>query len=308
MRRLNVVITVGDPSGCGPLVTLSALCRGGFNVGKIFVVGSEAVLRKYPAYKIIKDKVTIVDLPFDGIDKLPPRPSWLGGKAALAYLDCAVDLMEKTGITRLVTAPVSKEAVQMVLPAFYGHTEYLAAHYGTKQVEMMMVASKIKTVLFTRHLPFAGVSKAIKAPGLRRTIDLVLTTLKRSFKIAVPKIALLSVNPHAGVHTFLGPEEKVILEAARSFKKNVDGPLASDTAFIPANLKKYDCFICMYHDQGMVPFKLLAFKDGVNFTAGLPIVRTSPAHGTAFDLMRNKIMPDCTSMHAAIKLALSVCA
>lgn len=303
MKRPGVVVTSGDPCGCGPLITLAAVEKGGFSSGEITLIGSEAVFAKYPIYKAVKNKITLVDVMFDGIEKLSPQPSSLGGKAALAYLECALAVMKRTGIARLVTAPVSKEAVKLTLPSFQGHTEYLAGRYGAKEVEMMMVSDQIKTVLFTRHIPFAAVSKAINKKDLRRTMAMVLATLKGSFRIKNPRIAVLSVNPHAGVDTFLGKEEKVIVEAIKPFKNNVFGPLASDTAFIPVNLKKYDCFICIYHDQGMVPFKLLAFKDGVNFTAGLPIVRTSPAHGTAFDLMRNHIMPDCTSMHAAIQLA-----
>jgi len=306
MKRPSLVITSGDPSGCGPLVTLSALQRCDFPAGEMILVGSEAVFKKYPAYKLIKNKVNLVDVMIDGVETSPQQATLLGGRAALAYLECALAVMKRSGIRRLVTAPVSKEAIQLTLPEFHGHTEYLAGHYGVKQFEMMMVSEAIKTVLFTRHINFSDISKAIKKEELRATIAMVLTALKKQFKINNPKVALLSVNPHAGIDTFLGKEETVIVEAAKPFKKNVFGPLASDTAFIPANLKKYDCFICMYHDQGMVPFKLLAFKDGVNFTTGLPIIRTSPAHGTAFDLMRNNIMPDSTSMHAAIELALKL--
>lgn len=303
----RLIVTCGDPCGCGPQIITDALLRLNPLPKNIYIAGDAAIFERIHDYKKLSQKITLIDAGVKNIEKIKPGlPTAAGGQRALLYLRTAIAFMKNFGIKRLATAPVSKETIQIVDKKFCGHTEYLAQNFDNPRVEMMMVSPKIKTVLFTRHISLAKVTKQINTRKLRCSIELILKTLKNSFGIKTPRIALLSVNPHAGVHTFLGKEEKAILRAAKDFPVNVEGPLPSDTAFIPANLKKYDCFICMYHDQGMIPFKLLAFKNGVNFTAGLPIVRTSPAHGTAFDLMKKGEKPNCSSMLEAIKLALKI--
>jgi len=303
MTRKKVILTIGDPAGCGPYVTLKALAALDLSANDIFLVGSEEVLAKYPDYKKIKRKVIPVDVDIAG-GRLLPGVSRAAGAAALEYLQCALYLMGKEKIDRLVTAPVSKEAIALNLPCFTGHTEYLAAYFKVKDFAMMMVSPRLKTLLLTRHLPLNDVARAIGRAGVSAALRLLERSLRGNFRIKNPRIAFAAVNPHAGVDTFLGREEKAILAGIRLSGIKAAGPFPADTLFIQKNMAKYDCIVAAYHDQGMIPFKLLAFKEGVNFTAGLPIVRTSPAHGTAFDLMKKGGVPDHSSMLAAIKLAL----
>jgi 4-hydroxythreonine-4-phosphate dehydrogenase len=212
--------------------------------------------------------------------------------------------MKKKYIKRLVTAPLSKEAARLVLPNFSGHSEYLADYFKAKNIAMMMVSNKLKTVLLTRHIPLREVPLSLNRRELLNTFSLVYFSLKTMFRIKNPKIAISSLNPHAGVNTFLDKEEKLIYKAVKDFKKEIYGPYPSDTIFTEDNLKKYDCVISLYHDQGMIAFKLLSLKEGVNLTLGLPIIRTSPAHGVAYDIMRQHKVPFSSSMAEAIKLAM----
>ena len=305
MKR--VVITMGDPAGCGP-----AICLGAINALKkrnvdFILVGDRKILKKYPLFNKLKTRISLVNVDTPGIGNLKKGcATKLSGRASLAYLNEAIKITEATSIKRLVTAPISKEAVQCVIPQFSGHTEYLADYFRVKNFAMMMASKKINIVLFTRHVPLNRVSDLIKKKDLSQCIDLVHGALKRMFKIKNPKIAFTSFNPHAGSNTFLWKEEKEITAAIKKTNKKVFGPFPADTLFIESNIKKYDCIICCYHDQAMIPFKLLAFAEGVNLTLGLPIVRTSPAHGVAYDLIRTKKTPLSSSMTSAIELALKL--
>ncbi len=306
MSTARLVIAGGDPYGCGSLVAVDALARLKIKNFEIFLVSSRRLLLRYPAYHRLSKNVITLDVPFDGGHANGFGPSVEGGRFALACLERALEVVKSERIPRLVTAPVSKEAVQMVEPLFQGHTEFLADHFNVKRVEMMMVSPAAKIVLLTRHVLLAQVPQLLTVSNIVKTLGLVYAALVGQFKIKDPVIALAAFNPHAGVSTYLGKEDKIIQQAVVKFGRNVRGPFPPDTVFLPANLKKVDCVIAAHHDQGMIAFKLLSFKDGVNFTAGLPIIRTSPAHGTAFDLMRKNITPDCSSMLAAIKLALKL--
>ena len=167
----------------------------------------------------------------------------------------------------------------------------------------MMVSSTLKVVLLTRHIPLRDVPSHI-SPGLvKDTVELVDTFLKNKFKIPHPKIAITSINPHAGAHTFMGKEERVIAKAIGLSTRKIYGPFPCDTLFVPERIREFDCILCGYHDQGMIPFKLLSFKTGVNVTVGLPVIRTSPAHGVAFDAVKKKKPLMYTSMEEAIKCA-----
>jgi len=306
MPQNRIIITTGDPSGCGPYITLKAIeklsgCRVQF-----YVVGDRKILSRFDVYKKINKRIILIDLVTPGIDKLKPGyVSKLSGRASISYLDSALKVMRECGIKRLVTAPLSKEAVQLNLSDFSGHSEYLADYFRCK-IEMMMVSPKIRTVLFTRHIPFKKVPVFITKNNLTDTFGLVLKSLKSIFKIKCPKIAVASLNPHAGVSTFLGKEEKIIDKVIRSFSGNFYGPYPSDSIFTESFIRQYDCIIALYHDQGMIPFKLLSMKTGVNFTPGLPIIRTSPAHGIAADIMRAGGKPFASSMVEAVKLALKL--
>jgi 4-hydroxythreonine-4-phosphate dehydrogenase len=304
MANKKIVITAGDPAGCGPRIALAAIDQLKTKNYDFFLVSDKEVLESLPLYKKLKKRFDLVVCPTPGISKLiPGKPSVLSGRASLDYLDSGLKFMADCGIKSLVTAPISKEAVSSVLPGFCGHTEYLSEYFSCSRFEMMMVSGKIKIILFTRHVSLSSVSSLIKKNALKRTFELVFEELKGKFKIKQPRIAVASFNPHAGLDTFLGSEEREVVAAIKGFQKYVYGPIASDTLFVPRNMDKYDCIICLYHDQGMIPFKLLSFKNGVNLTLGLPIIRTSPAHGTAFDLIRQGKIPSHWSMVEAIKLA-----
>ena len=303
MKKKNIVITIGDPAGCGPYITLEAINKLGPTFADFIVVGDGRVLEKIPLYHNIKNKITLIDPKTKGIEKIKKGyASFLSGAASLSYLKLALDFMKENSIKRLVTAPLSKEAAKLKLPDFSGHTEYLA-HYFKRRIEMMMVSSSVKTVLFSRHVPLRDVSSCIKKKDLINTFSLVERELKKMFKIKSPKIAVASLNPHAGLNTFLDKEERVICAAIKESSVKIIGPYPADTIFVSDNLKKYDCVICLFHDQAMIAFKLLSIKDGVNLTIGLPIIRTSPTHGVAYDIMRSGKAPFSSSMVEAIKLA-----
>ncbi|MDD4955878.1 MAG: 4-hydroxythreonine-4-phosphate dehydrogenase PdxA [Candidatus Omnitrophica bacterium] len=300
----KIIVTTGDPAGCGPYITLKAIEELKGRDAQFFVIGDKQILSRFGFYKKSGKQVNLIALSTPGINKIKPGyVSKVSGLASISYIDCALKTMEERGIKRLVTAPLSKEAVQLNLPDFKGHSEYLADYFKCK-IEMMMVSPKLKTVLFTRHIPFGKVPRYITESNLNRTFELVFESLKNIFKIKNPKIAVASLNPHAGRETFLGSEEKIICKAISGFAGNFYGPYPSDSLFTETAIKKHDCIIALYHDQGMIPFKLLSMKTGVNFTPGLPIIRTSPAHGIAADIMRAGGKPFVSTMVEAIKLAL----
>jgi len=305
--NLKAVIASGDPAGCGPLISLEAIREFKHKNIDFILVGDRKVFERFAVYRKVKNRINLIDLNTSDIKKIKPGQfSKLSGKASLAYLDAALAIAKENRIKRLVTAPLSKEAVQMVKKNFSGHTEYLQNYFKVPQVEMMMVSKHLKTVLLTRHTVLRKAGFLINAKGVEKTLKLVYAALKEQFKIKKPRIALAAFNPHAGVSTFLEREEKELVAGIRKFKYKVYGPYPADSLFIPEKLKLYDCIISAYHDQGMVAFKLLSMKSGVNLTLGLPIIRTSPAHGPAFDLMRRHKKPFSSSMLAAIKLAIQL--
>lgn len=303
----KVVITCGDPAGCGPFIALEALKKFKGKSVDFFLVGDKNNLESLALWREVKSKVNLIDAKTPVIEKLQKgRACRLSGSAALNYLNQALALMKQRHIKKLVTAPLSKEAVQITQPTFSGHTEYLAVHFKTHKFAMMMASKALRVVLITRHISLRDVPFSLSVKTVYDTLSLVYSSLKKQFKIKSPKIAFAALNPHAGVNTFLGSEEKKMLEAIHRFQKKIAGPFPADTIFTKESLAKYDCILCAYHDQGMIPFKMLSFYDGVNVTLGLPIVRTSPAHGTAFDLVKSGKKPSSSSMSAAIELALEL--
>jgi len=187
----------------------------------------------------------------------------------------------------VVTAPISKEALGMAGIEFPGHTEMYAEWAGVKDFVMMFLSGKMKCALITIHEPLRKVPKLITPERILRTLRVVLSALKRDFNIKEPSVAILGLNPHAGENGRIGIEETdIIIPALKNsgFQEFISGPFVPDAFFANKLYKKYDMVIGMYHDQVLIPFKLLNFSSGVNFTAGLPFVRTSPDHGTAFDI------------------------
>ena len=296
-------VTLGDPGGIGPEVTAKAL-KNAPSVGKITLIGDRAVYARYA--KKIPGTTEFIDVQ-SGFDKSSVgKKSRAGAEASLKYLQTAVELLKTKKIRALVTAPVCKETITAIKPDFQGHTEFLAENFHFKNVEMMFVAERMRVVILTRHIPLARVFAEITPEKVYRTIQLTDRSLKTLFKIKRPRIAVCGINPHAGENGTLGTEdrEKILPAVERSRRDDIlaEGPLAADTLFTPAHIKKYDCVLAMYHDQGLTPIKTLYFRQCVNLTIGLPFIRTSPAHGTAFDIA-GKNQADPGSMIAAIKLA-----
>lgn len=283
-----VAISMGDPRGIGPEVTRKALAKlKGTVPFRFIVIGDEKILGRVPA------SVEVIDVPYRS-----------AGEGSLKFLDKAIDLIKAGTADALVTAPLSKEAVSRHHKKFTGHTEYLAEAFGVKDFDMMFIAPRIRLTIVTRHVPLKDVPAMITPKAVFGSIVLMSKTLKDTFKIRAPKIAVLGLNPHAGEGGLLGSEDiKKILPAIHQAKDqgiNATGPLPADTFF--AFHSDFDGVIAMYHDQGLTPLKGLYMKELVNFTAGLPFVRTSPSHGTAFDIAgKNKADP--SSMFSALKLA-----
>jgi len=279
-------ITMGDPSGVGPEVIRKALKKSCFPSSATFVlIGSQKLFK---------------DMPVPTIDITYRTP----GEGALKSLERAVALVKGGVVDALVTAPLSKEAVSRYQKDFRGHTEYLARAFGVKRFDMMFVSPRVRISLVTRHVPLKNVPALITKKAVLDSVALMDETLKRRFHIRSPRIAVLGLNPHAGEGGLLGHEDlRAIGPAIRSAQQQgirAQGPFAADTFF--CHDKGFHGIVAMYHDQGLTPVKGMYFKELVNFTAGLPFVRTSPVHGTAFDIAGQGIA-DASSMIAAIQLA-----
>lgn len=232
-------------------------------------------------------------------------PTKQSGLAAYKALQLAYDLPVKSNEKAIITAPISKTALSCASIKYPGHTEMLADWYGVKDYAMLFLSEKIKAALLTIHQPIKNVPALINKKLLENKLSLILRTLINDFKIKSPKIAVLGLNPHAGENGLIGEEEKkIIIPFMKKFSKRkyFFGPYSSDAFFGMKLYLVYDMVIGMYHDQILNPFKLLNFNKGVNYTAGLPIVRTSPDHGTGFDIA-GKGIADESSMVEAFKYA-----
>ena len=300
---------MGDPSGIGPEVTLKALANPKISgLANFFIVGDRGVMESSGRRLGIRLKTPLIDL-----ENVRPsgfsygKESGLYGKAAMEYLDTAIGLLASGKADCLVTAPVNKASVRAAgFGDFQGHTEYLASKTGAKEYAMMFVGRRLKVTLVTRHVALKDVGKAISVAAISRTIRLTHKYLKKYFGLKAPRIGVAGLNPHAGEKGAFGPEEeRVIIPAIKKVSagiSGVSGPYPPDAVFYSAFNGKLDAVIAMYHDQGLIPFKLLYFMDGVNLTLGLPFVRTSPDHGTAFEIA-GKFIADPSSMSEALELA-----
>lgn len=254
-------------------------------------------------------QLNVVNLP--GEPKLTPgEPTAASGRDAYAALEEAVNALKEGSVDVLVTAPICKSNIQGEGFDFAGHTEYLQERIGEgAKAGMILYNDRLRVMLVTTHLPVKDIAQEIKTDRIKETVELFATTLRQDFGIMRPKIAVLSLNPHAGDNGLLGEEEeKEIIPAIRQCVEEgimAFGPMAADGFFGSGAFKDYDGVVAMYHDQGLAPFKTIAAESGVNFTAGLPFVRTSPDHGTAFDIAW-KGEADETSMREAIYKAVDL--
>jgi len=316
-RRIvgTVAITIGDPFGIGPEIVLKALAsRKLRGLANFLIIGDRAVLSSLPKLLNTATRanphISIADLRVISEDRIKlGRQSALSGKASLAYIDYALKLIKDDQADCLVTAPVSKEAISRAGVRFSGHTEYIAKAFKTDKFAMMLMGGPLRVTLVTRHLPLKAVAKAITEEEISDCIELSHAALQRYFGINRPRIGVASLNPHGGEGGSIGKEEERVIKpaVARAKKrfKDITGPVSSEALFYEAFRGKLDCVIAMYHDQGLTPLKMVARDNSVNVTLGLPFVRTSPGHGTAFDIA-GKGLANAESMVEAINLAIEM--
>jgi 4-hydroxythreonine-4-phosphate dehydrogenase len=218
----------------------------------------------------------------------PGKPGPISGERAATYLDCAIQMLATDMADAVCTGPICKEFMPRDAFPYPGQTEFFAEACNVAHPVMMLVGGGLRVALATIHLPLAQVPRALNRKDLRRTIEVTAISLREDFGIAKPRIAVCGLNPHSGEGGRFGTEERKVIEPAikslRGKGFDIEGPLSADSVFWFARQGRYDAVIAMYHDQGLAPIKTVAFHEGVNVTLGLPIVRTSPDHGTAFDI------------------------
>ncbi len=318
MSKPVVAVTMGDPSGIGPEVVVKAARSPAVRRAcRVVIVGDAPSLERaraprWPAHEPGTAPGTDVAVRVESVTRLKPpaarpgRPTRSGGEASYRYILRAVDLVRTGAADAMATAPISKKALNDAGHAWPGHTELLADLTRTREVRMMLHGERLRVVLATVHLPLTEVAATLTRGRVRTTIEITHHALRQWFGVAKPRLAVAALNPHGGEDGMFGQEERrVIRPAVRDCAgrgMNVTGPVPADSLFHRAAAGDYDAVVCMYHDQGLGPFKLLHFTDGVNLTLGLPLIRTSVDHGTAYDIA-GKGVADARSMKQAILLA-----
>lgn len=316
MSRPTVAVTLGDPSGIGPEVVVKAARDPAVRRAcRMVVVGDRGVLERARAPRwpdreaAARADAPVVVEPATRLrpaESRPGRPTRAGGEASYRYIVRAVELIHAGHAHAMATAPISKKALNDAGRLYPGHTELLAELTRTREVRMMLLGPRLKVALATVHLPLAQVPGALTRKRVRATVELTHRSLQQWFGLARPRLAVAALNPHGGEDGMFGHEERrVVRPAVRECLArgmDVSGPVPADSLFHKAARGEYDAVVCMYHDQGLGPFKLLHFTDGVNLTLGLPLVRTSADHGTAYDIA-GKGLGDARSMKQAILLA-----
>ena len=297
-----MAITMGDASGVGPEIVLRRAAEGAFADDTIVVYGDAAILRHGAALLGLDVQIEAISEPgqwragplqvvdaglLTGSDHRPGVIDSASGAAARAYVLAATHDAIAGKVAGIVTMPMNKEATQLSDPGFVGHTELIAAACGVQRFTMMLTAGDLAVTHVSTHVSLQEAIRLVTTARVTEVIELTYETLHRFLE--QPRIAVCGVNPHAGEHGLFGSEdaEQIVpaIEAARVAGMDVSGPHPADTVFHQAvHRKRFDAIVCMYHDQGHTPMKLLAFESGVNVTVGLPIVRTSVDHGTAFDI------------------------
>tara|TARA_R110002072_G_scaffold179817_7_gene335921 strand:- start:1792 stop:2865 length:1074 start_codon:yes stop_codon:yes gene_type:complete len=323
--KIRIGITVGDLNGIGPELVLKLfsdnriceLCQPvalgskqlfqslaktfHFNDLNISYVNSiEDVKGKSPSVLQVWDEAVEVEF---------GKESYEAGSYALKSLEAAIELLKSESIDAIVTAPINKKTIQSDNFTFPGHTEYLQSIDKVDQSLMLMISEYAKIGVVTGHIPLSDVKAKLTTESILSKLSLFNRSLKEDFGIRKPKIALLGLNPHAGDQGLLGKEEQDIILPAIQQAKTIDilafGPYPADGFFASAAYKNFDGILAMYHDQGLIPAKMLSFRSGVNFTAGLSFVRTSPDHGTAFDIA-GKGIADESSLRSALYQAIEI--
>jgi len=319
----RIAITMGDPAGIGPEVVLKAVAEEEIQRICLPIIVGDAQLIAHTArtldlqsgYDIIRlgeplpEQVTgPLIFHLDNINGViePGVESGAAGKAAGAYIEAAVELCAAGSVDAIATAPINKRSLFLGGYSFPGHTEFLAHLTGTEEYAMAFVAANLRIVLISTHVPLAEAITLVKKDRIVRTINLTNRELKR-WGIEWPRLAVAALNPHGAEGGLFGMEETAeigpaVAECRDTEEINVEGPYSADTVFLRASRGEFDAVIACYHDQAMIPVKCLSFGEAVNVTLGLPFIRTSVDHGTAFDIA-GKGVAEHSSMVAAIKLA-----
>ena len=292
-----IALTCGDPSGVGPELSIKAWQHLGENLA-FFWIGDPRHLPTGSAYATIDDPSEVPRAAQKGMPVLaqpfpnmatPGQPDPRNAPGIVDSIAHAVALVQSGAASALCTAPVNKKVLQDGAGFGYpGHTEYLAALAGVDRVVMMLACDALRVVPTTIHIPLQDVAHTLTADLLRDTLRITEVELRRKFAVSKPRLAVSGLNPHAGEGGKMGLQERDLIEpvlnSLRSEGMQIDGPLSADTMFHAQARQRYDAAICMYHDQALIPIKTLDFDHGVNVTLGLPFIRTSPDHGTAFDI------------------------
>ena len=307
------VITLGSPYGIGYEIFLTAIKKNIFKYENLYCIGSKKIIdfylnllkikinylsfKEHELYKLKlnnkKYKFILIDIDNSNfkIKKLDDIAEKIDGAIALKSIEAAAGLVQKGFFNSVVTLPVSKKNIHLLMPSFVGHTEFFQEQWNEKSVFMTFISKKINVLLLTTHVPLCEVPGKINTELVKKGI---ITADRLREKLGLKnKLCFLGLNPHAGENGILGKEEitikKIITSLIKEKKINIDGPAPADTAFSKNNLKKYGLFISCYHDQGLIPFKMLSFEEGVNLSFGMKYIRTSVDHGTATDIIgKNK--------------------
>jgi 4-hydroxythreonine-4-phosphate dehydrogenase len=314
MRAARIGVTLGDPAGIGPEIVARALALDGDD--DVIVLGDRALLERAAALVGVRAPRAIVEV--TALAQPPAAGSVESGRAQVAYLEAAIARALAGELDALVTAPIHKASCIAAGFAFPGHTELLAERFERRRrVAMMLAGPRLRVVPVTTHIALADVPRALTVDGIARAIALTVRALHDDFGIERPRVAVCALNPHAGEGGHFGDEEATIITPA--LRSVADGPLAEELAFTltgphvpdvvfrqaaapPFGEGRFDAVVAMYHDQALIPLKLIDFDAAVNVTLGLPIVRTSPDHGVAHDIAwRGVARPE--SLRAALALA-----
>ncbi len=304
-HKPRIGITLGDYNGVGPEVVLKALSDNRIlNFVTPVIYGSSRVISYYKKlfnidelnYTQVRNKgqyaqkgINVINTSSEDTFEISPgRASTESGKAAFIALKQASSELKEGHIDALVTAPIDKHTIHSDEFPFKGHTEFLTQFFEASDSLMFMISDKLRVGLVTEHIPVKDIAASLTKEKIESKLKVMDHSLRKDFGIVKPKIAVLGLNPHAGDNGLLGEEENLIIRPVIADQKNkgrlVYGPFPADGFFAAGTYSKYDGVLAMYHDQGLVPFKSIAFGDGVNFTAGLPVIRTSPDHGTGYGI------------------------
>ncbi|MCH2449542.1 MAG: 4-hydroxythreonine-4-phosphate dehydrogenase PdxA [Gracilimonas sp.] len=321
----HIAVSIGDFNGIGPEIILKTLAQADLYRSTPIIISPKEVIERAEEftfsgidYNFIREisevknsVINILELKTNTIKHSPGIQSAQSGKVAMQSIENCIQLCLNDGTDAMVTAPISKEAVNLAGFDIPGHTEFLASKTETDSVLMMLVSENLRVALVTTHIPISKVASKISKELIETKINILANSLRNDFRISHPKIAVFGLNPHAGDGGVIGMEEIDIIKPALNKIKEqqqdliLHGPFPADAFFGQKLHTKHDAILAMYHDQGLAPFKLLSFGSGVNFTAGLPIIRTSPDHGTAFDIA-GKGIADPSSFKEAYNLAVEL--